>query len=91
MYQYNFPRTRFVGTNSINDQIKHLASEIEELKQADSWEEKLLETLDVIHSAETLLRRFERNWPGCVEHGMLDVLAKNHKRGYYRREAEKNV
>ena len=91
MYVYNFPATIFVDKNTVQEQINHLAGELEELKKADSWEEQINETLDIIHSAETLLRRFERNWPGCVEHGMLNILAKNHKRGYYRREAEKNV
>jgi hypothetical protein len=32
--------TIFVGKNTIQEQINHLAGELEELKKADSWEEK---------------------------------------------------
>jgi len=54
-----FPRAKFVDDNSIEDQIKHLGSEIDEARAAYAtpYIMRLAEELfDVIHSAETALR-----------------------------------
>jgi len=64
---YIFPRTRFVDSVLIEDQLKHLASEIVEARVAYTtpYIVRLAEELfDVIHSSETALRILEEKC-GC--------------------------
>lgn len=54
-----FPRTTFVDTNKIEDQLQHLISELVEVKAAYYLPDLVhmaSELCDVIHSAETFLR-----------------------------------
>lgn len=72
---YIFPRTRFVDVNSIQTQIKHLESEVVEVKvaYASPYIERLAEELnDVIHSSETALRILE--YAGCLVDGYVAVV-----------------
>lgn len=86
---YRFPAMEDVDKFSPEDQAEHVLSEAKEVKDAtmiESYYEPMLELMDVIHSAETMLRIY-----GCTEKE-LELLRdltieKNTKRGYYGKEA----
>lgn len=93
MYDYEFPEVT-LGTTDF-DQVKKIESELFEFRVAadiygfDEDENAKIdplnvnacvELLDVIHSCETMLRRFDQAIVGaCSE----IVVAKNRARGYY--------
>ena len=94
----DFPECKFAKTNSIKEQWLHVRSEamevqvaIVELREATTDEErwckavKVVEELaDLRHSAETLARVIQREYPG-IEFDPVDrvVIYKNAMRGYY--------
>ena len=83
-----FPRTIFADKNSALDQLEHLQSEINEVRDAliaGDYTHAAEEAVDVQHSADTLLRiLMERH--GADSHGAYTVVnIKNVKRGYYDR------
>ena len=83
-----FPRSKFTTTNSLNQQIKHIQSELDEVEEGYyhppvSFEAVAMELWDVIHSAETGLRILaEKNNVNVL--ALRDaVIEKNRARGYY--------
>jgi hypothetical protein len=85
-----WPETKFARENSIADQLEHVFSEVEEVKQALKTPDidimaVDMEIFDLHHSLETfirLLQRFES--PEYVQHIRECVIKKNRKRGYYK-------
>ena len=53
---FQFPRTKFVDENTFKQQLRHLKSEVREVKKAKTRRDKIGELWDVIHSAETAIR-----------------------------------
>lgn len=92
-----FPVCKFAKTNSIKAQWQHVRSEamevqiaIVELREATGADTfcracKVVEELaDLRHSAETLARIIEREYPGIeLDTAEVDVIQKNWDRGYY--------
>lgn len=80
---YSFPATKFVKTNTVNQQLDHIASEIEEFNAEEpGTPEMLIELVDVYHSFETLFRILERDGVN-VKKAFKIVKQKNEARGYY--------
>ena len=85
--EYNFPPTTFVESNTFEEQLDHLRSEVDEAGCElifDRQRTFFMECIDAYHSAETLLRKL------VAEHGEEKVLKamelvakKNTDRGYY--------
>lgn len=82
---YRFPAMKGVDNLTPEDQVEHVLSEANEVVEAvklKTYYEPMLELMDVIHSAETMLRTY-----GCTdtELTLLSnlVIEKNRKRGYY--------
>ena len=84
---YNFPRTRYVDTNGVYDQMKHMRSEMEEVSMAFYSEPEIdrlaEEALDLIHSCETMLRILQERRGVNVWEVAIKLEAKNAERGYY--------
>lgn len=81
--KYNFPATKFVE-NDMETQLHHISSEIREALAASNYQEALIESLDVCHSAETYLRILVKRYGAeAVAEGMREVVAKNKAREYY--------
>ncbi len=88
---YSFPRTRFVDKNGICHQLLHIVSELWEIIKAlavGNLEHAVLESFDLIHSVETLIRKIvlKAGRKGRIINPMTikyDVIEKNQKRGYY--------
>ena len=93
MYDYEFPEITLETTDY--EQLKKIEGELFEFRVAadihgfsEDENAKLdplnvnacIELLDVIHTCETLLRRFNQDIVGACAH---IVLAKNAARGYY--------
>lgn len=90
---FMFPRTKFVDENTIDEQLKHLESELEEVKEAKTQLQiNIVEELfDLIHSAETAIRIIIENSNNVIDKEAVDfikdcVIMKNIERGYYNKE-----
>lgn len=90
-YEYQFPAMRKLDEWSFGDQVAKVSFETSELVEAllcaegdmnDILYNVAEEALDVIHSAETLLRILEKH--GISAGTMRErVIDKNDRRGYY--------
>jgi hypothetical protein len=77
-----FPKIN--GEHSEKVTINNLLSEIEEFKEEDDLERKAMEAMDILHSAETLVRQFfMRNQSLSAGEIKNKVIQKNDKRKYY--------
>jgi hypothetical protein len=85
---YHFPRTHFADTNTLQEQLTHIAGETCEALRASAKREGIdritEEILDVLHSCETALWIIEsEHGPRYVHDKMQSVINKNLDRGYY--------
>lgn len=94
-----FPKCKFAKSNTVYKQFLHLRSELFEAQNAIndmrmisediglSWAlaaQAIEECLDTIHSAETLIRVIQREYPGIDLAAIKkEVICKNAQRGYY--------
>jgi hypothetical protein len=77
-----FPKIN--GEHSEKVTINNLLSEIEEFREEDDLERKAMEAMDILHSAETLVRQFfMRNQSLSACEIKNKVIQKNDKRKYY--------
>lgn len=79
---YRFPAVTEI--TSVSNQLWKIDGEVAELKEAVAYESMprvIEETLDVIHSCETLLRKIGTEEQ--VAEGVRQVTEKNRERGYY--------
>ena len=85
---FNYPRIKFVDSNTFFEQLEHIESELGEIERATSEHEQIMELLDLQHSVETAVRIVqEKHWVN-VEECRHKVIEKNRKRGYYDTSAE---
>ena len=84
---FNFPATKFSQINTPEQQIHHLRTELDEACYEivfDNIPLAIMECLDAVHSAETLLRIVLREYgEDKVLKGVKLVVKKNDERGYY--------
>lgn len=83
---YNYPRIKFVEGNTIYEQLKHIESELQEIKDAslgEEWEKEVEEIFDLHHSVETCIRTLQEVYGVDIEKYRRAVIEKNRKRGYY--------
>lgn len=96
VWGYLFPRDTAHEEESTTDVMKHLAGEVIEATMEYSALEALdmdgdeadalgvaMELLDVIHVAESALRRLEDAYGVDLERAYRNVIKKNRRRGYY--------
>lgn len=84
--RFAFPKTTFARTLSIEEQLVHVFSEVDELAACgpEVTDELLGEAFDLYHSLETLFRIVERERGAIAVHDLQHaVFAKNFARGYY--------
>lgn len=81
---WHFPLINPVCPFDLEHYLNHVYEELDEFKNAEDLDEEAKEVLDVLHAAETLVRRF------FIEHPELDfssvrdsIVKKNRARGYY--------
>ena len=84
---FNFPRSRFADSNTIDDQVSHIMGEACEVARA-SYEADLdatvMEIFDIIHSCETAMWIIAREKGfGYIFDMKIAVERKNRLRGYY--------
>lgn len=87
---YNYPRVKFVDSITIYEQLKHVESELQEIKDAspgdawgEEWEKEVEEIFDLHHSVETCIRSLQEVYGVDIEKYRWAVIEKNRKRGYY--------
>lgn len=84
MYYFNFPP--YAKETTVEEEELHLVGEVAEVMNETFPRSKIIETLDVVHTAETLLRAIIKQ--NSVDKRVLDdcydfVVKKNRERGYY--------
>ena len=84
-FEFNFPKYRSLPYNRRERvaQAKHMLQEAREtLHEAVSDDEfaMLVEAMDTIHAAETLLRPYPQR---VLNQAQAEVVRKNEERGYY--------
>lgn len=92
---FNFPATTFSQTNTPEQQIQHLRTELDEACYEivfDNIPLAIMECLDAYHSAETLLRILIKEYgEEKVLKAMELIVKKNTVRGYYTLEGQATV
>ncbi len=91
--RWHFPLIRPKRQDSLKDLITKVRSELDELEKAPTVHEQLLEAVDVLHSAETLVRKLFNQHSGDKNLQHLKgyaydlyrrtVIRKNKLQGYY--------
>lgn len=85
MYCFNFPEI-FPGKPQ-DDKFLHdkVLQELGEFLSETDPRKQAVEAMDVLHSAETLVRKFFSRHPDLWPHEAIkEVVAKNASRGYYK-------
>jgi len=94
---FNFPRSIFTERNSCGQQLDHVMSEVDEVKEAFLDESRLfeqcvMEIADLTHSLETYWRMLaDQRGDDYVERIFDQVIKKNRDRGYYDLEEDEAV
>lgn len=99
VWGYLFPRDTAHDDESTVEVMKHLAGEVieatAEYSTIEAWGAECdeadalgvaMELLDVIHVAESALRRLEDAYGVDVDRAYRNVIKKNRRRGYYDRD-----
>ena len=85
--RYSFPETTFAREKTIEEQLAHVFSEVDEVAACgpDVTDALLLEAIDLYHSLETLFRIAEREYGNRHVYQLQNLgFTKNFDRGYYR-------
>ena len=87
--EFNFPRTRFADENTAGQQLDHMMSEVEEIREACEDEsipidDIVMEIADLTHSLETYWRiMIAQRGKKYVANIFDKVIEKNANRNYY--------
>jgi len=81
---WHFPLINPKQLFDLEHYAEHVLEEIEEYRTAESKVEEAKEVVDVLHAAETLVRKyFERNPDVTFEEVRDGIIKKNKDRSYY--------
>jgi len=83
--KWQFPLINPTVHYSTDHYIDHVMEEVGEvMAEVDGSSEQAKEVVDVLHAAETLVRKFfERNPQHCFNSVKQEIIRKNTGRGYY--------
>ncbi len=82
--KWSFPLINPGTHSSVKDLINKVLSELNEFDNENDLEKKGMEAIDILHSAETLVRKFFSQNPSLSFPEMKKkVIKKNNDRGYY--------
>ena len=86
MYHFNFPEILPGKVQTDEFLLIKVLQELSEFgRERIESEHQALEAVDVLHAAETLVRKFFQKHPELdMEEVIRQVIAKNDARGYYR-------
>ena len=83
---WHFPLINPVQYFDLQHYIDHVKEELEEFEKETDPEKKRLEAMDILQSAETVVRKyFERTTGKSFEEVKSDMISKNELRGYYKK------
>ena len=84
MKKWHFPLINPEQNYSLKHYFDHITEEIKEFEEETNKELKRKEAVDILHSAETFVRKyFERTEGSSFEEVKQSTITKNRKRGYY--------
>lgn len=81
---YHFPLINPVKKFPLKHFIDHIREEIKEFEEETDTDNKEKEAIDILHSAETFVRKFFNN-DKHFEEVKRKVITKNEIRGYYKK------
>ena len=82
--RWHFPLADPHRRQTQEESISHVLSEVREFESETDIDKKALEALDILHCAETLVRKFFQEYPQLsIEKTRHLVEQKNRQRGYY--------
>jgi hypothetical protein len=85
MKKWHFPLINPKKKYSLKHYLDHIVEEIKEFEEETDKEKKRKECVDILHAAETFVRKyFERTEGSSFEEVHRSTVSKNKKRGYYR-------
>ncbi len=80
--KWHFPLINPVQKYSLKHYLDHIMEEIKEFEEEMSQENKDKEAIDILHSAETFVRKYFEDRKKFLK-VKNQVIRKNKKRGYY--------
>lgn len=83
--KWHFPLINPLKKFSLSHYIEHVYEELEEFEdEKDGTINQAKEVIDILHSAETLVRKYFLKYPEFDFESMKrEIIDKNKKRGYY--------
>lgn len=81
--KWHFPLINPVRPFDLEHFLEHVHLEMAEFQEAKTIEEKDKEAVDILHSAETFVRKYFQQNGRSFEQVRDAVVEKNRKRGYY--------
>jgi len=82
--KWHFPLINPVQNYSLEHYLDHIVEEIKEFKEETDPELKRKEAVDILHAAETFVRKyFQRTKGSDFKQVRTATIKKNRKRGYY--------
>lgn len=82
--RWHFPLINPRDSYPLNHYLEHIDQEMKEFDQANSQRRREEEAIDVLHAAETFVRKFFRTEEEFIK-AKARVVRKNINRGYYTR------
>lgn len=82
--EFNFPEINPGFSKGLDHYSERVKLEVDEFQKAESLDDMAMEAIDVLHAAETLVRKFFLEHPELnITAYIHDVKVKNSQRGYY--------
>jgi hypothetical protein len=81
--QWHFPLINPKKKFPLKHYLDHILEEIKEFEEDQTLEEKQKEAVDILHSAETFIRKYFKNKKD-FQRVKNAVVRKNRERGYYK-------
>ncbi len=82
--EFNFPEVDPGRDWPISHYIDHIREECKEFEEEEDFDKKVMELLDILHSAETLVRKFHNLNPAVdLDEAVRKVIRKVTLKGYY--------
>ncbi len=82
--KWHFPLINPVMEYSLKHYLDHIMEEILEFEEEKDKEKKRKEAIDILHAAETFVRKYFARTEGSTFEEVKDaVIEKNKSRGYY--------
>lgn len=82
--KFTFPEINPTNDKTLEHYTERVKLEADEFEQEEILEKKAMEAVDILHAAETVVRKFFKLHPELnLDEIVKSVISKNTNRGYY--------